>query len=233
VRNLRVLNYFGSKVKSAHRYPAPRYHTIIEPFAGGAGYSLLHHTHDVILIDKSPDVIGAWQWLIAASRADVLALPLIKPGQDVHELDAPPGGRLLISWCLSATSDRPRRISNHWSLKPGSCSAWRADRRTQMATIAERIKHWSAFVADYSDLPNANATWFIDPPYSGVSAYPHHTIDYKYLASWSREREGQAIVCERDGATWLPFAPLYRMHTANAQNGMTRCAEAVWLGGVQ
>ena len=37
-----VLNYFGSKVSTAHKYPAPKHDLIIEPFAGGAGYSLCH-----------------------------------------------------------------------------------------------------------------------------------------------------------------------------------------------
>lgn len=37
-----VLNYFGSKVSVAHKYPPPKHDIIIEPFAGGAGYSLCY-----------------------------------------------------------------------------------------------------------------------------------------------------------------------------------------------
>lgn len=32
--------YFGGKYRIAPRYPKPQYNTIIEPFAGSAGYSL-------------------------------------------------------------------------------------------------------------------------------------------------------------------------------------------------
>jgi hypothetical protein len=232
-RSLRAINYFGSKVANAHRYPAPRYRTIIEPFAGGAGYSLLHHTHDVILIDLNVDVIGAWQYLIAASREEIMALPLIEPGQDVAELDTTPGGRLLISWCLNQSA-APRRQLSPW----GACvrhikaSFWGERRRAQAAEVASRVKHWTAFVGDYRDLPDARATWFIDPPYvDGGANYAHSAIDYTHLAGWACARAGQVIVCERAGADWMPFAPLYDAPSARDRKNGSRCAEAVWLGG--
>jgi len=35
-----MFSYYGSKSKLAQHYPTPKYDTIVEPFAGAAGYSL-------------------------------------------------------------------------------------------------------------------------------------------------------------------------------------------------
>lgn len=52
--------------------------------------------------------------------------------------------------------------------------------------------------ADYRQMPNVEATWYIDPPYDNRagSYYVHADVDC-----------GQVIVCENEGATWLPFRP--------------------------
>lgn len=36
--------YFGAKWRAAPHYPPPTHPTVIEPFAGAAGYALRHHT---------------------------------------------------------------------------------------------------------------------------------------------------------------------------------------------
>jgi site-specific DNA-adenine methylase len=232
-RNLRAINYFGSKVSSAHHYPAPLHRTIVEPFAGGAGYSLLHYTHDVILLDKSQDVIGAWQYLIQTDPADVLKLPLIASGQEVSSLECSPGARLFISWCLNQTAT-PRRTLSSWGEyhnARGAACYWGAARREQAAMIAGRIKHWRAYCASYAEAPSIEATWFVDPPYvDGGKAYPFHAIDYQYLSLWCQEREGQIIVCERSGADWLPFEAVCSGPTQKRylQGARTRCSDAMW-----
>jgi len=37
-----LFSYFGSKARIGNKYPKPIYDTIIEPFAGAAGYSYAH-----------------------------------------------------------------------------------------------------------------------------------------------------------------------------------------------
>src|SRR3990167_8941757 len=44
--------YYGGKWKVGPRYPVPLHDTIIEPFAGAAGYSLRYFDRKIILIEK-------------------------------------------------------------------------------------------------------------------------------------------------------------------------------------
>src|SRR5690606_4564477 len=93
------------------------------------------------------------------------------------------------------------------------------------------IRHWIVFEGSYADLPNAPATWFVDPPYNNragsLYTFGSGGIDYSHLGAWCREREGQVIVCENDGADWLPFAPFADARAYRTQ----RSREVVWLGG--
>ena len=64
----------------------------------------------------------------------------------------------------------------------------------------------------YSDLPNEEAHWFVDPPYNNKAGASYEFncdgIDYKHLAEWCLERNGSVDVCEQFGADWLPFEVL-------------------------
>ncbi len=51
-------SYFGAKWRLAPRYPAPAHRTIVEPFAGSAGYACRYPDHRVILVERDP-VIAA------------------------------------------------------------------------------------------------------------------------------------------------------------------------------
>ena len=246
-RNTRAINIFGSKVSNAHRYPAPRHRRIIEPFAGGAGYSLLYHTHDVVLCDVRPEIVNVWRYLINTSPEEILRLPLLKPEQLVSDLECSDGGRLLISWCCNQTAG-PRKKLSSWgvyAVERNAASYWCQSRRRQAAEIAGRVKHWTVQLRDIDELYDGywrqlqeskwplgyvQATWFIDPPYAcAPKQYGTKPLDYTRLASWCRSLPGQVIVCERAGAAWLPFMPLYEALTAKRFGcGRGRCSEAVW-----
>ena len=228
--------YYGGKWRAAPRYPAPRYDTIVEPFAGAAGYSLRYPDRQVVLIERDPMVAETWRWLIGASRADVLAVPLVDDARDL------PGGtpagafnlvRLLssnachsVGYALSAGMKRDRE-------RGGKTSGWSEAMRERVAAQVERIKHWRVIEGDYTQAPDVEATWFIDPPYDNRAgrAYKFHDIDYPALGEWCRTRRGQVIACENDGATWLPFRPLYsvttRINGAKGEGGRTS-TEAIW-----
>jgi hypothetical protein len=84
-----------------------------------------------------------------------------------------------------------------------------------MAANVHKVKHWKLIVGDYTEAPDIEATWFVDPPYkSGPGAgYAHgsDTIDYDALARWSKSRRGQLVCCEGAFGDYLPFAPLLKL----------------------
>ena len=100
--------YFGAKWRAAPHYPAPRHATIIEPFAGAAGYSLRHAERAVILVERDPAVAEVWRWLIGSSPADLRAIPLVECVDDLPA-STPQGARLLVGFGFGAGDSRPRR----------------------------------------------------------------------------------------------------------------------------
>jgi len=238
-RPVRALNYYGSKVASARLYPAPNHPLIVEPFAGGAGYSLLHGragpgpARAVLLFDLNPDVIDAGRYLIETPGAEILRLPLLKVGQAIPA-ELPPGARLLIGWSLMMTGARPQRVLVPSSARVPS-SFWGESKRRNLAELADEIKHWRAHVTSYETLPNAEATWFIDPPYAGPLGKPYggDAIDYTHLGAWCRSREGQAIVCEGPEANWLPFVAHHEHASAPTADvkGRRVSTEVIWTNG--
>ena len=235
--NLRpFFGYYGGKWRAAPRYPAPAHSRIIEPFAGSAGYSVRHNARDVRLYDLSEKVIGTWQYLIKASASEVFALPDLEDGQTVDDLKVCQEARWLIGWWLAAGCWEPRKSPSAWMRKCTNGGLYWGPRvRSRISAQVESIRHWTASVGSYSDIPNEPATWFIDPPYQGMGKhYPHGSkgIDYEALGCWCRSRTGQAMVCENTGAEWLPFD---HFMDAQAMGGARRgkvSREALWLGGV-
>ena len=70
--------------------------------------------------------------------------------------------------------------------------------------------------------------WFIDPPYSKSGRYYERTqLDYDVLREWVLCRMGQVIVCEMEGADWLPFESL----TETVNTGRHRCREVCYAPG--
>ena len=223
-----AISYYGSKWRLAPRYPAPEHDMIVEPFAGGACYSLLHHTKDVLLCDLSEDVAGAWRYLIGASPDEILRLPLWPDGcEDLADLPCGADAKLLISWWLNKGGSTPCRTPSAWMREPAYASQfWGENIRKRLARICASVSHWRVVCASYVDLPEVCATWFIDPPYQGSAGarYPNGSggIDYEHLAGWCHSRAGQAIVCEGSGADWLPFEPFA------TTKGTTRNSREVW-----
>jgi hypothetical protein len=219
-----MFKYFGSKYRSSVHYPAPKYDLIIEPFAGGAGYSLRHREHTVLLADLDEELIDLWQWLISAAPEEIAAIPTegLVTGQDIRTLGLSPGqAQLMRRWqrtghCSAWTVSNITTGESDWCTKHGKGQAggntgmWHFNTRDYLIGAVEEIRHWGAECCSYLDLPtDVEATWFIDPPYQHVNCgtYKHDykAIDYQQLAAWCRSLPGQVIVCEQLGADWLPF----------------------------
>lgn len=245
----------GSKWRAAPRYPAPLYPLVIEPFAGSAGYSLDHEPTEVWLNDLDKEVFLRWQYLQSATQEDILALPIMKAKERISSYALPDGAAALLrGWSDSAGSSDVvqscdcdnNEIQNKY---PEYLTAFvgrdgkrhiRAPQwlrmRERVATQLDGIRHWRATNLDYRELPDIEATWFIDPPYQPKhmrNMYEHgRNLDYGELAEWCKSRRGQVIVCEASGSDWLPFEPLYQNGGVGAYNpdGSKRITtECVWV----
>ena len=218
--------YFGGKYRLARHYPPPVHDTIIEPFAGSAAYALFHHFgHRVILVEKDPQIVALWKWLITeATPQTILELPDIERGTplDVFGPMGTPARTLINLVAQSAATDR--HLATEWM-----AARWNP-RRRRVADRVDRIRDWTIIAGDYTLAPNMEATWFIDPPYQtakdGYRSAPNTDIDYTALSAWCRSRKGQVIVCEHEGADWLPFRDLRGALTQS--KAMRR--ELIWEG---
>lgn len=223
--------YYGGKAAAAHRYPPPRFGTIVEPFAGAAGYSM-HHlaTHGVeriILQERNPRVVEVWNRLLAMTPAEVLAYPLPDAGQETTDL-------FLILASASNASLGCSKMTITARAREAIAGQLRRVARLLPAAQARVEIH----EGDYRDVPRLDeATYFVDPPYAvpdelaggssrGDGYGPHgaRSIDFPALGQWCRELPGQVIVCEASGADWLPFEPLYGMTDTIGK----RRAEVLW-----
>lgn len=226
--------FYGGKWRDAPKYyPVPQHDTIVEPFAGSAGYSVRYSDRNVILGEKDSVIFGVWEYLIRAPARDILAIPDLAPGQTVADLPICQEARWLVGFWLNRGTSRPRAGPSAWmrdGVRPGSF--WGERVRQTIAAQVERIRHWRVFNCSYEDLPFSDeATWFVDPPYQNQGRYYHHgpdNVDFKSLAEWCRARRGQVIVCENQGADWLPFTPLADVKTTRANS---RSVEVAWMSG--
>jgi site-specific DNA-adenine methylase len=223
--------YYGGKFRSAPRYPKPTHSTIVEPFAGAAGYSMRYADRKVVLVEKYPVISGVWRYLISVSEGEILSIPEV---DDVRDLPpwVPQEARWLVGFCMNdgVTSPCVRLSAGRIELrnKGRAYEGWCHNRKELIAKQLRLIRHWTIIDGDFSAAPAVAGTWFVDPPYRVAGKYYKHTLsagDYTRLASWCRDREGQVIVCENDGADWLPFEPFAKIKSGPAKRAS---AEAIW-----
>jgi site-specific DNA-adenine methylase len=226
-------SYYGGKHREAKRYPRPKYNTIIEPFAGSAGYSTLHASRNVLLYDKSPVVCGVWEYLIRVKESEFRSLPL-DISEGVDPLKCCQEAKWLIGFWINTASSTPHKTPSKWmrsGIRP-SCH-WGVEVINRLAPALRYIRHWKVENLPYDKIPNIEATWFVDPPYIGKpgKAYPFRLKEEEYieLGRWCRKRTGQVIVCERTGAEWLPFRSFGNAQSNASKKGKRISREAIWI----
>ena len=226
-------SYYGAKWTMAKHYPPPMGRVVVEPFAGSACYSTRWAVERAILIDKSPDIVALWRYLIEASPQDILALPdALEHDDDLRSL--PDGPRHLLGFWVSKGRAEVSRTLSPWYFQyrgRNDCRVWGPAVKRRIANQVSRIKGWSIIHGDYTDAPMIkDAVYHIDPPYNNAAGrrYPLSEIDYDHLAEWCRTLPGDVHVCENDGADWLPFRRLHSINTTRGKRSGSVSVESVW-----
>jgi len=203
-------SYYGSKWRTAPKYPPPLESTIVEPFAGSAAYALFYPHRQVVLNDLNPKVAALWRFLIRATKEEILRIPLVATEEELKNV-VPEEARILIGFWWGKALVEPATKPTGWLNENNpkyNVQYWGVSRRERIAKQVDKIKHWTVLEKPYGEVANQRATWFIDPPYKNDAggAYVHgkNDIDYDKLRAWCEERQGQTIICENKGADWLP-----------------------------
>jgi site-specific DNA-adenine methylase len=212
-------SYFGSKFRLAKYYPTPQCDEIIEPFAGSAGYALRYPGKKVTLYEVYEPLIELWDYLIHVSEEEILSLPIAEfnkenPVEDIVKCSA---ARTLMGFWLTES----QTTSSRYPLSKSRGGNWTEKKKEDIAKQLKYIRHWKIEKLSFEQIPNRQATWYIDPPYEKAGKrYRHNKIDYQLLGEWCKSREGQVIVCEQDPAKWLEFIPLHteKKSIRNASN---------------
>jgi site-specific DNA-adenine methylase len=233
-------SYFGAKNRHANKYPSPIHGTIIEPFAGSAGYSVRYANRNVILVEKDPAIAGCWDWLIHVSSEEVLRLPVdLDSCNNLERFVTCPEARYFMRLWFDpgvgkhARSKPSKRMREQDS---NSSKCWGSRIRQRIASQVPSIRHWRIFNCGYEDIPwfeirHCPITWFVDPPYQYAGkGYVHGSgsIDFSHLADFCKSVSGQVIVCEHSGARWLPFDHLYDLRGIMRQHSGKESEEGIW-----
>tara|TARA_R110000772_G_scaffold249530_2_gene363869 strand:+ start:41063 stop:41746 length:684 start_codon:yes stop_codon:yes gene_type:complete len=216
--------YYGAKNLLSRYYPSPCYDTIIEPFAGSAAYSCYNMMRNgnlnSIICDKNEDVANAWDFILNCSENDIVNYPTPKIGDYAYDF--------LIKTC-SASNASSKCKKMKYTDRLDRVFQIQKRRIIKFFPIRNRIKF---ILGDYRAIENTQATWFIDPPYQilnkngsvfqngdGYSKTCNSTsLDFKELSSYCENRLGQIIVCEKEGADWLPFQKFRKNKTSLNKN---------------
>ncbi len=226
---------YGSKFLSSKTLPEPRYTTIIEPFAGGAGYSLRHHEHKVVLYERDEQVAELWRWLIEeATESDIRDIPVGLPvGTDILTVGLSSGQCLLLKFWQRTNNVGNCFTISKWGHLPGQFTA---NTRARVAEEVGAIKHWVFGGTDaFGAFDSREATWFVDPPYLYNYAYRQPPISYFDLKMCCLLVRGQVIACEAECPKtgkipdYLPFKPwAKRVTSRRAAGNHTHSSELLW-----
>lgn len=191
-----------------------------------------HYDRKVVLVERDPEIAALWRYLVAATGEEIAALPLIRMDQSVNDLAIAPEARTLIGFWLNKGTASACKTPGAWmreGLRPKSF--WGPGIRARIASQVNQISHWCVIEGGYENAPDVEATWFVDPPYSNAGKlyrYNSKSIDFDALGAWCRGRRGQVMVCENEGADWLPFEPFIKIKSTEGKRGKSKSCEALW-----
>ena len=207
--------YFGRKSRLAPKYPKPLFETVVEPFAGSAAYTLHWQPSKALLIDKDERVVDLWHRLVELGE------------EGLKKAEPPEVGSVTTDfWHFVAIASKTSSTVTKMTVSDYSNRCWEFCRNVALKNL-EVAKRYDYIHGDYTDAPDIEATWFIDPPYQYPKQgykYGRLQMDFDKLRDWVMTRRGQVIVCEQEGADWLPFEPFSRHMTTKS----TITQEVIW-----
>lgn len=234
--------YFGAKHGLARFYPPPEFDTVVEPFAGAAGYSCYWASQGkvkhAILVDRNEHVVALWHRLQKMTEKQLMRIECPPKGDRTTEpLIAAASGKQGMAVLAGKSRQVTDRMLHSWPRL-----------QARIARALPYIRTWDVQLEDYMSCKNVAATWFVDPPYiqrlgSGnfITAGGHSYTtggtggfdsafngSYIDLARWSRSRRGQVIVCEQLPADWLPFGAFRNQRNGVGAGTQSTRTEAIW-----
>ncbi len=218
-----MFKYFGSKHRLASTYDPPVHDVIIEPFAGAAAYAMYWLTRrpdkTAVLVDSDSVVVDLWTRLLGMDPQDLWDYPYPIRGERTDDsiyLISTSG----VAECNTFTKHGDVKVTE-WMVRDFGHMRERV--ASTLAAVRGRV---AVHHGDYAEVPDLEATWFIDPPYQkeGHQYASKNALDFTALGEWCQGLVGQVIVCESLGADWLDFTP-HRMPTTVANTSST---EVVW-----
>jgi hypothetical protein len=159
--------------------------------------------------------------------AEILALPdLPNVGDSVDDHALPQEAKWLIGFWLNRGSAQPKKSRTAYSARTDKAQLnWSPRAKERIVTQLPALERWTMTNASYEDADNGEATWFVDPPYGEMGKhYRFKFSDFAALGPWCQARQGQVIVCEGAGASWLPFHELGSFKSTRG-----RAAEVVYV----
>lgn len=232
--------HYGAKWRLSAKLPPPRLSPIIEPFAGGAGFSTRYgENKPVFLYDTCVETVSIWEYLLTAEEEDILSLPVdpVHRGEHVFTLDIPyPAALLIQRWLTPQGSKRTYRMppAQRKLVREGYSGVWGEEVKVRIAGQLEGVRLWEVRCSSYSDVVVREAHWHIDPPYqhnlAGADYYRSRGLDYDDLANWCHRLPGDVTVHEQFGADWLPFRTLDPRACSGCIQGskLKRAHEVFW-----
>lgn len=222
-----------------------------------------YRVRSVWINDLDPQTYAIWQFLTSKDALEwVRLLPdHVRTGQTVGEilfllnLNASGTGELWAEPRIPIGLEALIRAEVHMGtagtaaryevVTSISALCWNRRLKRRLEWVIPRVRHWTVTNMDYRELPvspedgcpTSGITWFVDPPYANAAgaAYRTNAVGYEELAQWCLERAKlhHVIVCENQGAEWLPFRPLgvERRRGFNTRARRTNVPEVVWEGG--
>jgi len=200
--------FYGSKWNIARHYPRPVHDLVIEPFAGGAGYATFYDARRAHLYDADPIIAGVWSYLMRTSVVEILALPMIEEvGDSVDNYRLPQEAKWLVGFWLNRGSATPKKARTAYSARTDRGQLnWGIRAKHRIASQLHALEDW---------------------PYGDKGKFYRVKFDeFHRLGPWCMSRQGQIVVCEGEGAGWLPFETLGDFKTTKG-----RSTEAVFIRG--